>query len=141
MHRPVQQRAEDRTIRLLLIDDPAMVRVGIKLLLESQPDMKMICDAGNGDAAVALTLQLKPDVLLLDMAIPRGIAMDVLRRLAETHTDTRTIVLTASIETDGIVEAIQLGARGVVLKESAAEHLFKAIRMVMAGEYWVDRSK
>jgi len=136
-----QQCEADLPIRLLLIDDHAMFRAGLKALFENIPAIKIVGDADVGVAAVRLTLELKPDVLLLDLAIPKKSGMDVLRDLAESWPQTKTILLTAFIESERILEAIQLGARGVVLKESAVDVLFKAIRSVMAGQYWLDRGR
>jgi len=82
---------------------------------------------------------VEPSILLLDLAMPGLPGLEVLRALSGSSLPTRTILLTASIERDDIVRALQLGARGLVLKESASQLLMKAVRMVMAGEYWIGR--
>jgi two-component system nitrate/nitrite response regulator NarL len=99
----------------------------------------VVGEAADGGEAISLARQLLPDVLLLDLAMPRVPGMEALRELAASSSPVRTILLTAAIEKRQIVEALQLGARGVVLKESATELLMKSIRSVMAGEYWVGR--
>jgi len=91
----------------------------------------------NGEIAVNLAKELRPDVLLLDLAMPYRTGMDAMRSLAEDSI--RIVVLTAAIERDQVVEALQLGARGIVLKESATDTLFQCIHRVMQGEYWVTR--
>src|SRR5262245_33047212 len=105
-------------IQLFLADDHAMFRSGLRSLFEKETDMKLIGEAGDGEAAIKLTLELKPDVLLLDVALPRLSGLDVLKELAERKATVKTILLTASIERKNMVEAIRLGARGVVLKEA-----------------------
>jgi two-component system nitrate/nitrite response regulator NarL len=97
--------------------------------------------AADGREAVRLVSKLEPDVLLLDLAMPRLPGLEVLRELSASGSQVRTILLTAAIEKEQIVEALQIGARGVVLKEAATELLFKSIRTVMAGQYWVGRAE
>jgi two-component system nitrate/nitrite response regulator NarL len=129
------------TIRLVLVDDHAMFRSGVCSLSEKQPDMQIVGEAGDGETAIKLTMKLKPDVLLLDLALPRYPGLQVLKELKERQSRTKTILLTASIDRKQMIEAIQLGARGIVLKEATTDLLFKAIRSVVAGEYWVDRGR
>lgn len=127
------------SFRILIADDHAILRDGLRRLLESEPGLRVIGEAADGDEAVKLARELKPDVLLLDLAMPRTPGMEALKELSRSATPVRTILLTASVERTQIVEALQLGARGVVLKESATELLLKAIHSVMQGSYWVGR--
>jgi DNA-binding NarL/FixJ family response regulator len=83
--------------------------------------------------------KLKPDLLLLDLAMPNHPGLEAVRELGSSDTPTRILLLTAAVEKEQIVEALQLGARGVVLKESATQLLLNSIRAVMAGHYWVGR--
>lgn len=128
-----------QTVRILIADDHAIFRDGLRRLLESEPEFQVIGEAGDGAEAVANVRALKPDVLLLDLAMPRVPGMEALRELVTSDTETRIILLTAAIEKIQIVEALQIGARGIILKESATQLLLMGIRAVMAGQYWVGR--
>jgi len=127
--------------RILIADDHPIFRDGLRRLLETEPDLKVIGEACDGAEAVKLAKQLKPDILLLDLAMPRDPGLEALREMssASNQNAVRVILLTAGAEKNQIVEALQLGARGVVLKDSATQLLLKAIHTVMAGEYWVGR--
>ncbi len=127
------------TIRIVIADDHPIFRDGLKRLLELEPNFKVLGEAADGAEAVELVRKLKPDILLLDLAMPRVPGLEALAELVGLSSPVRTILLTAAIERTQIVQALQLGARGVVLKESATELLMKAIRSVMANQYWVGR--
>ena len=129
-------------IRIVIADDHPIFRDGLRRLLESENDMKVVGEACDGLEAVKLATDIKPDILLLDLAMPRRTGLDALRDLSATGKAAgavRIILLTAAVEKKQIVEALQLGARGVVMKDSATELLLKSIHAVMAGEYWVGR--
>lgn len=126
-------------VRILIADDHPIFRDGLKRLLESEGEFKVIGEACDGVEAVTLARQLIPEVLLLDLAMPRRRGLDALRELVSDSRTVRVILLTAAAEKEQIVEALQLGARGVVLKDSATQILLKSIRAVMNGEYWVGR--
>ena len=128
-----------QTIRIVIADDHPIFRDGLKKLLEMDPAFRVIGEASDGGEAVKLVLQLKPDILLLDLSMPRVPGLEALAEIAREHVPVRTILLTAQIERAQIVEALQLGAKGVVLKESATQLLLKAISSVMAGGFWVGR--
>jgi DNA-binding NarL/FixJ family response regulator len=129
-------------IHIVIADDHPIFRDGLRRLLESEGDMKVIGEACDGHEAVNLATELKPDILLLDLAMPHHTGLDALRDLSNrtgASGSVRIILLTAAVEKKQIVEALQLGARGVVLKDSATQLLLKAIHAVMGGEYWVGR--
>ncbi len=125
---------------LLIADDHPVFRHGLRALLEAEADFLVVGEAADGEEVLKLLPQLKPNVLLLDLKMPRLPGMEVLRELAASDIPKlRIVVLTVAIEKAQIVEALQLGARGVVLKDSATELLIQAIRTVAAGQYWVGR--
>lgn len=124
-------------IRIVIADDHPIFREGLRKLLEAEPGFAVVGEAADGAEAVKLVRWVKPDVLLLDLSMPRMPGLEALRELAAPAGSVRTILLTAAIEKEQIVEALQLGAAGVVLKESATALLLKSIRSVMAGQYWV----
>jgi len=128
-------------IRIVIADDHPIFRDGLRRLLETEPDLKVVGEACDGAEAVKLARQLKPDILLLDLAMPRHPGLEALRELSSGAgpNPVRVILLTAAAEKAQIVEALQLGARGVVLKDSATQLLLKSIHTVMSGEYWVGR--
>ncbi|HEY3930313.1 MAG TPA: response regulator transcription factor [Candidatus Koribacter sp.] len=135
----MDKRTTTDTVRILIADDHTIFRDGLRRLLESEPEFDVIGEAADGGEAVAQARKLQPDVLLLDLAMPRVPGMDALRELTTEHGTTKIIILTAAIEKAQIVEALQIGARGIILKESATQLLLKGIRSVMAGQYWVGR--
>lgn len=126
-------------IRVLLADDHAIFRQGLRRLLETERDFLVVGEASSGEEAVSMVCQLRPDILLLDLAMPGTSGLDALAALARTDVPVKSIVLTAEIEREQIVRALQLGARGVLLKSSGADLIFKGVRTVMMGQHWVDR--
>jgi len=132
---------KSQSVRILLADDHPIFRDGLRRLLEAEPDLKVIGEACDGSEAVKMARQLKPDILLLDLAMPRMPGLEALREMSSgtSSNSVRVILLTAAAEKKQIVEALQLGARGVVLKDSATQLLLKSIHTVMSGEYWVGR--
>jgi len=132
---------KEPSVRIVIADDHTIFRDGLRRLLEAEPELEVVGEAADGAEAVTQTRELKPDVLLLDLAMPRVPGMDTLRDLSNDGNalPTKIIVLTAAVERLEIVQALQLGARGVVMKEAATQLLMKAIRTVMLGQYWIGR--
>ncbi len=126
-------------IRIVIADDHTIFRDGLRRLLESEADLQVVGEAADGSEAIALVQQNKPDGLLLDLAMPRMPGLETLRELSTSGAAVRVILLTAAIEKRQIVEALQMGARGIVMKDSATQLLIKSIHTVVNGQFWVDR--
>ena len=123
--------------RVLIADDHPIFRDALRKLLEIEADFSVVGEAADGGEAIKLLRQVKADVLLLDLSMPRYPGIQVLRQLASWPPTVRTIVLAAVIERAEMLEALRLGARGIVSKESSTQSLTTAIRSVMAGQYWI----
>jgi two-component system, NarL family, nitrate/nitrite response regulator NarL len=128
-------------IRIVVADDHALFRAGLRMLLETEADLRVLAEAADGVEAIEAVRVHNPDILLLDLVMPRQPGLDVLRALADAGNSVRTIMLTGAIDNAQMIEALQLGAQGVVMKDSAPHLLFKGIRAVVAGEYWVGRER
>ena len=126
-------------VRILVADDHPIFRDGLRKLLEAEKDFRVIGEASDGGEAIEMAERLKPDVLLLDLAMPRVPGLEAVRELRNSVEAIKVIVLTAAIDREQIVDALHHGVRGVVLKESATQLLLKSIRCVMDGQYWVGR--
>lgn len=125
--------------RILIADDHTIFRDGLKTLFAREPEFKVVGEACNGAEAIELVDRLHPDILLLDMLMPKVTGMDVLRAISKSHGSVKTVMLSGALEGDNVAQAFELGARGLVTKDAASSTLFKAIRAVLAGQYWVGR--
>jgi len=125
-------------IKVVIADDHPVVRIGLRNMLQADNHMRIVAEARDGAEALNMVRTLRPDILLLDLAMPSMPGMDALRELTSETISTRTIVLTGLVDKRQILEALQLGARGVVLKDAVVEHLSACIRAVMQGQYWLD---
>ena len=124
-------------IRIVIADDHAVVRMGVKSILSNDPGYQVIGEAEDGDDAITQTLETEPDVLLLDLAMPRLPGLEAMRAIVGRSSGVKIILLTGSITTQQIIEALQIGARGIVEKGSVAGELTKALRAVQSGDYWI----
>ena len=125
-------------IKILIADDHAIFRDGLRTLLDSDDELNVVGEACNGAECIKMLGNLKPDILLLDLHMPDKSGLAVLEEVNFDTLSTRVIVLTAAEDDRDLVHAMRLGARGVVLKESAIDLLVKSIHRVHAGEIWLD---
>jgi two-component system, NarL family, nitrate/nitrite response regulator NarL len=130
---PDMRAAVAPAVRIVIADDHTIFRDGLRRLLESEQGFAVAGEAANGEAALDAVDRLDPDVLLLDVAMPGLSGLDTLEKLVGSRA--RVLVLTAAISEAATARALQLGARGVVLKEAATRQLLDGIRAVVAGKY------
>lgn len=126
-------KSDSGMIRIVVADDHPIVRDGLVMVLNTQPDFAVAGEAGTGAEAARLALALRPDVLLLDLEMPEGDGVETLRRLQEAGAAARVIVFTAFDTDDRILAALRAGAQGYLLKGAPREELFRAVRTVAAG--------
>jgi two-component system, NarL family, nitrate/nitrite response regulator NarL len=130
----------DEKIRLMITDDHEVVREGLRNILSLQPDFEIVAEAVNAEETLSKIATVRPDVLVLDVWMPKKTGIEVLPEIGKISPDTKVLFLTAFIERDQVLDALKAGLRGVVLKDSASEILVRSIRRVAGGEYWIDRS-
>ena len=126
-------------IRIAVADDHTIFREGLKTLLAGIREFELVGEAADGDEVRRMVEKRKPDILLLDFAMPKVNGLEVLRQLTESKRKVHTILLSGAVDGDEITKAFELGARGVVLKDSATTTLIKCIHTVMDGQYWIGR--
>ena len=124
-------------IRAVVVDDHAVVRSGIKLLLDREEDIEVVGEAGNGKDAIFRARALKPDVILLDVVMPDQSGIDVLPNLLKEAPDTKVLVLSMQDDPSYVREAFAAGASGYVLKEAADEEVVSAVREIAGGGNYV----
>jgi two-component system response regulator NreC len=129
---------DQKPITVVLADDHEVVRQGLRLILESEPDIEVVAEAGDAEAAARYALGHKPSVVLLDLSMPGEPSVDVIPRIIENSPETVVVILTMQTEQAFARQALQAGARGYVVKHSAAGELVKAIRSVLAGETYLN---
>ena len=127
----------EKLIRIVLADDHPVVRIGVRNMLTEEEGFDVVGDASDGDEAITQTLELQPDILLLDVQMPRLPGLEAMRAIMNGTPTVKILLLTSTITTQQIIEALQIGARGIVLKDALAGHLQTAIRTVAGGDYWI----
>ena len=123
--------------RVLIADDHALFRDGLRRLLESEPGFEVVGEAENAGRVIQLAQDLQPNIILLDLAMPDANGLESLEALAELAPSSRVVLLSAAITKAQVVKALQLGVRGIALKDATSRTLFHGIRLVMDGQYWV----
>ena len=127
------------TARIVLADDQPLVRAGFRMILEAEDDIDVTGEASDGEEAVAVTRQLRPDVVLMDIQMPKVDGLEATRRIAQdASTDSRILILTTFERDDYIFEALRAGASGFMLKNAAPEDLVRAVRVVATGDALLD---
>lgn len=126
-------------ITVYLADDHAVVRDGLRHLLEAEPDISVIGDAANGREAAHEARDLKPMVMVMDIAMPELNGIDATRVICETCPDTRVLILSMYYTAEHVFQALQAGARGYLLKESAGKELVRAVRAVHTGNRYLSQ--
>jgi DNA-binding NarL/FixJ family response regulator len=124
-------------IRIVVADDHPVVRFGVRNMLQSEPGFEVVGEAEDGDDAITQTLELEPDILLLDVAMPRLPGLEAMRAIMAKSPRVKIVLLTSTISVQQIIEALQIGARGIVLKDSVVGDLGQALKAVTSGDYWI----
>jgi DNA-binding NarL/FixJ family response regulator len=122
-----------RKIRILLADDHAVVRQGFKLILSQEPDLEVVAEASDGAETVRLALELRPDVVIMDIAMPGMSGVEATRRIVEQVPDIKVMILSMHKDSVYVRETLRAGARGYLLKESIDHDLLRAVRAVAQG--------
>lgn len=124
-------------LRILLVDDHAVLRSGLRLLLGTQPDLQVIGEAADGDEALTQIRRLRPDLVILDLSMPGLGGLDALARITAEQPWLKVLILTMHDDAEFVRTALTAGARGYVLKRAADTELLSAVRQVAAGETYV----
>jgi two-component system NarL family response regulator len=130
----------DDTIRVLISDDQALFRRGLYVVLGTEPDIAVVAEAENGEEAISRAEELAPDVVLMDVRMPRVSGIEAARRIREVLPTTKILMLTVSDEEDDLYEAIKAGANGYLLKEISVEEVAEALRAVVQGQSLISPS-
>ncbi len=127
------------TINVVLADDHTIVRDGLKVLLEADPEIKVVGDASTGSQAVKKVMELKPDVVVMDISMPELNGVDASLQIQECAPEVRVIILSMLGAADYVFHALQAGARGFLLKESAGREMMEAVKTVYKGEMYFSK--
>jgi DNA-binding NarL/FixJ family response regulator len=134
------EASSSRVVRIVLADDHPIVREGLKLLLNAQPDMEVVGEAADGEAALRAVNDLLPDVLVTDVSMPFMMGHEVAERVARAHATVRVLALTVHEERLYLTRLLRAGATGYVLKRAASAELVRAVRAVAVGGTYIDPS-
>ncbi len=131
---------KDKTIKVVIADDHALIREGIKQILELESDIAVIGQAGDGEEAFNMAMELNPDIILLDINMPKLNGIETLRKFKDMGIKSKVIILTIHEDKEYILKTLKLGANGYMLKDSSADSLIKGIRDVAKGEKYIQPS-
>jgi DNA-binding NarL/FixJ family response regulator len=137
--RPAPPMSEQfKPLRIVLADDHATVRQGLRLLIDGQPDMTVVAEAGDGQSAIAAVQQFTPDVVVMAISMPGVNGLNATRLLKEMHSESRVVALTRYSDDAYLQELLRAGVAGYVLKQSSSTELLQAIRAVAGGGQYLD---
>ncbi|MGE5602728.1 MAG: response regulator transcription factor [Nitrososphaerales archaeon] len=140
MSGPSVDERDDGEVRIVIADDHALVRAGLRMMLEDEPDMEVVGEAADGAQALGLALALAPTVVLADISMPPPDGIELARRLSRDLPGVKTIMVTMHEDADMLRDALAAGAAGYVAKRSGPDEMLRAIRAVAAGEIYIDRN-
>ncbi len=132
----VSSGRREAPVRLVIADDHPVVRIGVRNVLAAHGHFHVVAEAENGVQAVTQSIDLKPDILLLDVQMPNSTGFDAVREVAIAAPKTRVVLLTGSIQAEQLADAFNAGARGIVLKSALTEQIASALLAIMEGFYW-----
>ena len=124
----------DKTIKVLIVDDHAILRMGLASLLNTKKDIKVVGDASNGAVAVSKTVKLNPDVVIVDLMMPGMDGVETTKSILAASPNTKVMILTTFGTSDGIIHALEAGAKGAIMKNVEFPELVAAIRSIAAGD-------
>jgi two-component system, NarL family, response regulator LiaR len=134
----VPDPTEPTRIRVLIVDDHAVVRMGLRVFLDLQTDIEVVGEAADGSEGVAMARRLEPDVILMDLLMPNMDGITAIGRIKAERPETEIVTMTSFIEEDKVTAALEAGASGYVLKDAEAEEVAAAVRAAYAGEVHLD---
>jgi len=126
-------------INIVLADDHPIVLDGLENLFRLEPDFRVVARCVNGEESLAAVRRHRPDVLILDIHMPRNDGLSVVRELRREKLQTQVVLLAAALEDEEVMEALRLGVRGMLLKELAPQMVVRCVRKVHAGEQWIEK--
>lgn len=132
-----EQETSQKKIRILLADDHTILRAGLKMMLNAQPDMEIVGEAQDGRQSIAEAQRLQPDVVLMDITMPDINGIEATKQIKKLLPDTRVLVLTMHEHDEYVFQALRAGASGYMLKEAAATDLITALRVIQSGQFYL----